>query len=76
MSIFAVVSDHGATPENEETARMSKLIGKRLTLIEVRENGEIYLEFNPHGSITISLKVQQEILTSVVSEGVSYRISQ
>ncbi len=66
MSVFAVVSNHGATPENQETNRMFKLIGKRLTLIEVRENGEVYLEFDPFGSITIGPKVEQEIHTSVI----------
>ncbi len=74
---FAVVSNHGATPENEETDRMLKLIGKRLTLIRVLENGQVYLEFDIYGSITISPKVEQEIQTSIAPEGTSsYRISQ
>ncbi len=66
--LTAVVSDHGATPDTEETRRMEKLIGKPLTLIEVRTNGSVYLEFDPHGSITIAVEVIAGVHTSVAHQ--------
>lgn len=37
----------------QDAERLQKLIGYPLTRIEVRANG-LYLEFDPHGSITVT----------------------
>ncbi len=64
---IAVISDHGATPDTDETRKMASLIGKRLTMIEIRDEGEVYLEFNPYGAITVKHDVKIEIGCTVVS---------
>lgn len=61
----AVVSAEGATPDNEETRRVQFLIGKPLSRLEFRGDGEVYLEFDPFGSITIRPTFDQEVLTSI-----------
>jgi len=61
----AVISAEGAVPDNQETRRVRYLIGKALTRLEFRNDGEVYVEFDPFGSITIKPRFDQEILTSV-----------
>jgi hypothetical protein len=43
----AVISAEGATPDDEETRRIRYLIGRALTRLEFRSDGEVYLEFDP-----------------------------
>jgi hypothetical protein len=61
----AVISAEGAIPDNEETRRVRFLIGKQLSRLEFRGDGEVYLEFDPFGSITIRPTFDQEVLTSI-----------
>ncbi len=62
---MAVISAEGATPEDEQTRRLRYLIGKPLTRLEFRNDGTVYLEFDPFGSITIKPRFDQEITASV-----------
>lgn len=62
------VSDRGAIPENEETRKIFALIGKPLTLVEIRAGGVLYLEFDPHGSMTFQVHVGITLATSIVKK--------
>lgn len=63
---IAVISDRQVRPDNPETRQMFGLIGQRLTRIELREAGEVFLEFEPYGSLTISPKLTQEVCASLL----------
>ena len=65
----AAVSAAGPIPDDIETRRIFALIGKPLTRMEFSDNGEVYLEFNPFGSITVRPRFDQEILTSIRTSG-------
>lgn len=62
----ALITAGTLEPNNEETQRMARLIGRRLTRIEIREGGVVYLEFDPTGAVTIRPNFSQEVFTSVV----------
>jgi translation initiation factor IF-1 len=63
--VQVVVAQHTRVPANEETLRISRLIGRVLTRVEIREGGVVMLEFDPHGSITIRPEFRQEVVTSL-----------
>jgi hypothetical protein len=63
--VQVVVAQNTRAPVNEETLRISRLIGKALTRVEIREGGIVMLEFDPHGSITIRPQFGQEVVTSL-----------
>lgn len=50
-------------PSNEQTQRIQKLIGKRLTKVRAVD-GEVTFEFDPWGKITMS--IFQDIYTSIL----------
>lgn len=49
--------------EPGETDLIASLIGKALTRVEIRDEGEVYLEFDHHGSMTIQPSFKQDVFT-------------
>jgi ribosome maturation factor RimP len=65
--LHLVIDKMGSTFDNDETKRMSKLIGKQLTKIEIVD-GNVYLEFDSFGCITVIPRMTVEVVTSVRQE--------
>lgn len=65
---IGVISNQEVTPDNAETRSFLSLIGRPLTRIEFREHGEVYLEFEPYGSLTIRPELTQSVHASLAPE--------
>ncbi len=53
MNTKVLITANEISPDDAEARRMQRLIGKPLTRFEILQDGSVYIEFDPHGSINI-----------------------
>ncbi len=67
-STIVIVAHDTCAPRNEDTERLLKLIGKSLTRVEI-EDGSVYVEFDPFGSIRITTRNVMDVDCSLRNAG-------
>jgi hypothetical protein len=69
LTALALVKRQSVEPDNKETRDLQKLIGLPMTSFAVLQGGGVYIEFYPHGAITIRPNFGQEIVPALALLG-------